>query len=181
VVHAEGDARAPEVREELSRAAVRVERARGRLRRRDPEASLALWTALVGERYSLVERIDSDGRRLLEARDNPCRPFAPSPLSERERHVLAYRAMGHANKLVAYELGLSPSAVATYAVRIRRKLGAASRVELVRLVARRSAISAFESPSRRSAPSPIRWPRCSPRWASPRAPSWSRGCSTALD
>ncbi len=60
-------------------------------------------------------------------------PTAPDPrsLAPEERPVLHYVAMGHANKLIAYELGVPPRTVATRIAAIRRKLGLRSRVEIV--------------------------------------------------
>ena len=46
--------------------------------------------------------------------------------------MLGYLAQGHANKLIGYELGLSPSTVAMHLSNASAKLGAKSRVELVR-------------------------------------------------
>jgi DNA-binding CsgD family transcriptional regulator len=37
--------------------------------------------------------------------------------------VVTYSAMGRSNKLIAYELGLSPSTVAKHLERARQKLG----------------------------------------------------------
>jgi DNA-binding NarL/FixJ family response regulator len=58
-------------------------------------------------------------------------------LSARERQVLAFAALGHANKLIAYELGLPESTVSSALRSIARKLGARSRLELVRMFASR--------------------------------------------
>jgi DNA-binding CsgD family transcriptional regulator len=54
-------------------------------------------------------------------------------LSTREREVLAWVARGATNKLVAYELGVTEPSVASYLRRAALKLGARSRVELVRI------------------------------------------------
>jgi DNA-binding NarL/FixJ family response regulator len=59
-----------------------------------------------------------------------------SALSEREREVLAMAAMGHHNKLIAYELGLAHSTVRVLLHRAAAKLGAACR---------RDAIERFQS------------------------------------
>jgi hypothetical protein len=40
-------------------------RARGRMRRAEPERATELWTALVRGRWSVVESVESDGKRLL--------------------------------------------------------------------------------------------------------------------
>lgn len=56
-------------------------------------------------------------------------------LSEREALVAAYAAMGHANKFIAYELGISEASVSTAMRSAASKLGVRSRVELVRMLA----------------------------------------------
>lgn len=52
-------------------------------------------------------------------------------LSERERAIFARLVRGVTPKTIAFELGLSPSTVYTYAERVREKLGVQSQVELV--------------------------------------------------
>jgi DNA-binding CsgD family transcriptional regulator len=44
-------------------------------------------------------------------------------LTDRERQVFTYAAMGQSNKLIAYSLGLAVSTVAAHLERARRKLG----------------------------------------------------------
>ncbi len=53
-------------------------------------------------------------------------------LSPREREVLRLVALGHTQKEVADELGLSIKTVETYRTRLNVKLGFTSRAELVR-------------------------------------------------
>jgi DNA-binding NarL/FixJ family response regulator len=55
-----------------------------------------------------------------------------APLSAREREVLRFIAAGHTNREAAEELGLSIKTVEGYRARLMRKLGAHSRVDLVR-------------------------------------------------
>lgn len=131
-VHAEGDARATTARDALRRAALAIDRARGRLRRSDPDAAVRTWEALVSGRWSLVDRFDSDGRRFLLARRNEPRVADPRGLSPVERAVAAYAALGRTNKDIGYTLGLATSTVATHLGAAARKLGFRSRVELVR-------------------------------------------------
>jgi DNA-binding CsgD family transcriptional regulator len=115
----------------LSDAAKGIDRARGRLRRVDPERALALWKGLVSGRWSLVDQFDSDGRRFVVAKRNAITPHAWTVLSEREAQVLAYLAEGQAPKLIAYQSGLSTAAVNADLSRIKRKLSVGSRLELV--------------------------------------------------
>jgi DNA-binding CsgD family transcriptional regulator len=130
--HAEPAAFARTARETL-RAAVRdIDRARCRARRQDDNA-LSLWRGLVAGRWSLVERFDDDGRRYFVARRNDPDVSAPLALTRRERQVIAYAAMGHSLKLIAYELGLSVSTVAEHRTTAMRKLRVRSVAELTGL------------------------------------------------
>lgn len=132
--HAEGPAQSANARTTLRAAAVQIDRARGRLRKKDPEAALDLWRGLVAGRWSLVDQFDTDGRRYLVARRNDPRTPDPRALTERERQVAHFVALGHTNKLVAYELGLSEASVATHLRRAVGKLGVGGRVQLVERV-----------------------------------------------
>jgi two-component system response regulator FixJ len=53
-------------------------------------------------------------------------------LTEREREVLELLLAGHANKIVAHKLGISPRTVEIHRSRLMEKTGAASLAELVR-------------------------------------------------
>lgn len=132
--HAEGVARTPDAREALRAAAVHIDRARGRLRRDDPAAAVDLWRGLVAGRWSLVDHFDTDGRRYLVARRNDPRAPDPRGLTERERQIARFVALGHSNKLIAYELGISEASVATHLKRAAAKLGVAGRVQLAERV-----------------------------------------------
>jgi len=122
-------------RERLVDAVRRVERSRGRLRRSDPDEALEVWRGLVDGRWSLVDRVDRDGRRFVLARRND--PAAPDPkaLDAGERDVVAHARLGHSNKYIAYLLGVAPTTVARRLESARRKLGARSRRELIELFA----------------------------------------------
>jgi len=126
VAHAAGDAAGKAAREALRDGARAVDRARGPLRRKDPEAAVEVWRGLVAGRWSLVDHFDTDGRRFLVAhRNDPATPD-PRALTERERQVVAYADLGQSNKLIAYELGLSASTVGVLLARARAKLGTLS-------------------------------------------------------
>jgi DNA-binding CsgD family transcriptional regulator len=131
--HAVGLAKMKSARERLREAAIARERARGRLRRQSPEEATAMWHALVAGRWSIVDRFDRGGRRYLIAHANEPHAREPRTLTARERHVVTYAAMGHSNKLIAYELGLSVGTVSAYLARATRKLGLDSRLDVVRL------------------------------------------------
>jgi len=135
VEHAEEPAKSSAAQVELVRATRAIDRARGKLRRVDPEESLALWRCLVDGTWTLIDTFDSDGRRYVVAHRNgrashPSASLA-SELTPRELDVLARLVEGYGNKLIAYELGLTQSTVATLLKRAASKLGASSRAELV--------------------------------------------------
>jgi DNA-binding CsgD family transcriptional regulator len=120
--HAEGAAKPSLARESLQRAVVAYDRARGGLRRRDPDEAVAIWQALVAGRWSLVDHFDTDGRRFVVAHRNDGIPADGRALTLRERQVLAYAAIGHSNKQIAYDLGLATSTVGWHLTRARSKL-----------------------------------------------------------
>lgn len=131
VAHAVGAARDADARSSLRAAARAIDKARTRRMRSDAEQALELWKGLVAGRWSIVDRFDTDGRRFFVAYKNVSATSSPRALTARERQVIAYAAMGHSNKLVAYELGLSIGAVSAYLASGLQKLGLRSRVELV--------------------------------------------------
>lgn len=133
VHHAGGGARSREVRGKLVRAVRSVERARGRLRWRDPDGALQLWQGLVDGTWSLVDHEDTDGRRWVLARRNAPEVQDPKALTPRERQVLAFAVLGHSNKYIGYLLGLAPSTVATHLHCVQRKLAVSSRRELIQV------------------------------------------------
>lgn len=131
---ARGEGTTRSARETLREAVVRQEHARGRGRKTEPERATEAWTALVSGRWSLVDRFERGGRRFIVARRNQHELADPRALSDRERAVAHLVALGKSNKLVAYELGLGESTIATHLSSAMHKLGATSRVELVRLI-----------------------------------------------
>jgi DNA-binding CsgD family transcriptional regulator len=120
--HAEKPASSARSRVALREAVKALDRTRGSLRRQDPEEALGTWKALVAGRWSLLDHFDSDGRRFVVAHRNDARVPDMRCLSLRERQILAYVALGHSNKVIAYELGLSMSTVAGHLARGRMKL-----------------------------------------------------------
>src|SRR5262249_45143295 len=109
VDEANGEAKAQTARDALRDAVRDLERARSRAGRRNPDKAVEQWKALVDSRWSLVDHFETDGKRYLVARRNDVHVEGYAELSERERQVLAYAALGHTNKLIAYELGLAYS------------------------------------------------------------------------
>jgi two-component system response regulator FixJ len=56
-----------------------------------------------------------------------------SDLSQRERQVLEGLVTGHANKVIARDLGISPRTVEIYRAKVMTKMGADSFAELIRM------------------------------------------------
>ncbi len=130
VEHAEREATHETARVALRDAARAIDHARGRRRADDPDGALETWPALVDGRWTLLERSESDGRRFFVARRNEPRAPARADLTPTEAVCAGYAAMGHGQKLIAYELGVSERTVAMYVRRAMRKLALRSRAEL---------------------------------------------------
>ncbi len=130
VEHATGGAATTVGREALRAAAVAADKARGPMRRRDPDGAVAIWRGLVAGRWSLVDHFDRDGRRYVLAHVNDSATKDPRALTAREREVVGYARRGHSNKLIAYELGLAPSTVGALLTRAMTKLGVSTAVDL---------------------------------------------------
>jgi DNA-binding CsgD family transcriptional regulator len=130
MLHAENEAGVVAAREELRDAALAFENARTKKARADVGGATQRWRPLVVSRWSLLDDFDTDGRRFVVAVENspPTRP-PRKDLSEREHEVLTQAHMGHSNKVIAYELGLSDSTVRVLLHRAARKLGASTREE----------------------------------------------------
>src|SRR5688572_18946716 len=75
--------------------------------RADAQADLLMaadiWGTVLAGRWLLVDRFDADGRRYIVVRRHEL-AGRPRGLSAREAQVLERAALGHSNKLIAYEL-----------------------------------------------------------------------------
>jgi DNA-binding CsgD family transcriptional regulator len=114
--------------EALRRAARDVDRAR--LRSTPEDEALDLWKCLFSGEYSVVDRFDTDGKRLFIAKKNVPVARGPRALTERERQVLALVSVGHSDKSAAYELGIAEGTVAGYLHAGLKKLGLSSTADL---------------------------------------------------
>lgn len=130
--HAEPAAQGPGARDKLREAVRAIEAAKGSLRRQAPEEAVDRWKTLVAARWTLLEHIEVDGRRYLVARENAPVDPAPAALTFRERQVVRQAALGHHNKLIAYELGITASTVRVLIARVAEKLGTSSRADTIR-------------------------------------------------
>jgi DNA-binding CsgD family transcriptional regulator len=131
VVDANGNGASKSAREALRTAARAVDKVRGR-KVKDAQEALAIWRVLTDGRWTIADDFDGHGRRTIVAYDNVPLPSLAFPkLSLRERQVICFVALGHTNKQIGYELGVSPSSVATHLSKAMRKLGVKSRAALV--------------------------------------------------
>ena len=131
VAHAVGEAQHSDAAIAIRRAAQHVDRARGPLRKNEPEEALRLWQGLVHGKWTLVDWFDTDGRRFLLARPNAPRVIDPRGLNKREAQVATYAATGDSSKLIGYRLGLSQSYVSRLLNDAMRKLGVKTQAQLV--------------------------------------------------
>lgn len=132
ILDARGDTKERDVQAPLIEAVRRLEGAK--LRSATTEERLEIWTALVEGRWSILERVETDGKRVLLVHRNSSRSTPLHILSPHEQAVATYAALGHSFKYISYELGIP---LATVAVRLKsaiRKLGLRSRGELIQLL-----------------------------------------------
>jgi|GEM_PF-1258326 len=130
LIHATGAASGRAQRVALENAA-RVIVAAGGTQRASEAEVVEAWRALVEGRWSVVSSGDVDGKRFFVAVENGVNARPDARLSPRERAVLALVSIGHTNKLIAYDLGLSSAGVARALLEAQRKLGFRTRTELV--------------------------------------------------
>lgn len=121
-------------------------------RRGDTEAlheSLDAWTPLVDGRWSLLERVERDGKRFLVVHENAPDFRDPRALTADERAVAQLVALGDANKHIAYDLGRPLGSVSRMIHRIAKKLDVGTRAELVDRVRflRRATVTRAHEPS----------------------------------
>lgn len=97
-------------------------------------SDIELWPALVAGRFSLVPRGKGRSRRftLLE---NPPEARRFRALTPFEVEVLRLTTRGLSTKLATYALGVSSTTISTALASASAKIGAANRVELVRIAA----------------------------------------------
>lgn len=135
LLHANEDFQVKPTQNLLAREVEARAHARGAVRRSDPEQAIELWRAMVSGKWSLVDAVDTDGKRFVLARRNTPDLRDPAALTPGERRVAALAARGHSTKLIAYELGLSSPTVSQHLDNALSKLKLRSRVELVALYA----------------------------------------------
>lgn len=117
--------------EQLREAAVRVDRARGALRRSAPDEALKAWWAMMHGRWSMLDWFDSDQRRFVLAIPNRPDLGDPRGLTERELQVATYAALGESGKRISYRLGVSKATVSNALDAAMRKLAVKTQPQLV--------------------------------------------------
>jgi len=130
VTDAVGKAKQGQAVEKLRDAAVRGDRARGRMRKDAPDEALRTWWAMMHGRWSLLDWFDSDQRRYVLAIPNRPDLGDPRGLTERELEVATYAALGESGKLISYRLGVSKSTVSNALNAAMRKLGIKTQPQL---------------------------------------------------
>jgi DNA-binding CsgD family transcriptional regulator len=101
-----------------------------RAKRADPEQALELWRALLDGRWSLLAQTNAHGKRVLLVRRTDSSSSLWPRLTEHEKHAARSVLMGHSNKTISIELGISPAATTAFVGSAIRKLGLRSRAEL---------------------------------------------------
>ena len=130
VTDAAGCGKDPNIAAMLRDCARRVDRARGRLKKTDPDEALQSWWALMHGRWSMVDWFDSDGRRFVLGVPNPPDLGDPRGLTERELQVVSYAARGETGKLISYRLGVTRGTVSHELNAAMRKLGVKTQGQL---------------------------------------------------
>jgi two-component system response regulator FixJ len=85
---------------------------------------------LLASVRSALNQLDQDQKRQAERGEIEARLAS---LSSRERDVLEGLVAGHANKQIAYDLGISPRTIEIYRANLMTKMQAASLSDLVRM------------------------------------------------
>jgi DNA-binding CsgD family transcriptional regulator len=129
VVHASGPAKEKTAQADLIETSKAREIARSR--RGDREQALGRWRPLTSARWTLVDRFERDGARYVVARENQAQVRGLLALSDRERQVVAYLALGQSTKETAYALGISDTTVRVHLAHAATKLGVRTRGQLL--------------------------------------------------
>ncbi|MFT3924371.1 MAG: LuxR C-terminal-related transcriptional regulator [Myxococcales bacterium] len=102
-------------------------------RERFKDDALQVWNALVDGQWSVVERVDSDGKRLYFAYENAPQSRAYRALTPSEASVLDQSIQGLPGKYVAYSTGLQDSRISELLLSAANKLGFRTRHDLLRV------------------------------------------------
>jgi DNA-binding NarL/FixJ family response regulator len=100
---------------------------RADLARLDAQDTMSILSDLRRGRLLVTARLQCGDRELLLVR-----VAAARALTRREAEVAALAAKGNSNKAIAYKLGLALSTVSVYLMKASAKLGAQTRISLIR-------------------------------------------------
>jgi len=139
-----GPALKTDIRERLRNAVLTYEKNRSQSSSEKRVELEQYWSSVLSGKWAIMDRFDSDGRRFLIA--IPVSKYGDGirGLSAREREVLNYLGDGLSNKAIAFELGVTTTAISSHLNGIYRKLGMddrASTVQLVRLLRKDPAVA----------------------------------------
>ena len=130
VLHAVGAASGKTAQQQIRSAALEIEALRGGQDRVGREA-LNLWHPLTDARWTLVDSFEENGKRYVVARENQAEVPGLATLTDRERQIVLYAAMGLTNKQIAYTLGISDATVRVLMARAAHRMGVRTRRELL--------------------------------------------------
>jgi DNA-binding NarL/FixJ family response regulator len=134
VLGAEPAAAERATRDELSDAVRRIESVQTDDRRgTEAGAAFERWPALVAGQWSVVQRTESDGRRIYLAMRNLPPVASERSLTRMEGETIGRAVLGWSNAEIAFALGIRESTVGVHVARASKKLGIRDRVELIRL------------------------------------------------
>ena len=128
VVHASGPAKNKAVQAAL----VETSKARDVAFSSRGDRTLRRWQPLTDARWTLVDRFERGGARYIVARENQAQVQGFLSLSDRERQIVAYVALGQSTKETAYALGISDTTVRVHLKHAATKLGVRTRGQLLR-------------------------------------------------
>jgi DNA-binding CsgD family transcriptional regulator len=98
---------------------------------KEDDRTVTEWKGLVAARWTLLGHFVADGKRYLVARRNQAPREGVPGLTPREREATAHAALGQTNKIIGWEMGVSPETVGVFLHRAARKLGVENRAELI--------------------------------------------------
>jgi DNA-binding CsgD family transcriptional regulator len=133
-LHAENSTKSIKYQDKLRQAAIIIDKAKSAYGKKWPDQAMEAWTALISGRWNIIDHFDTDGKHFYIVRENNLyfRPFFS--LTEAEIKVAAQAASGLPNKMIAYALGISITAVGVHMHRIYLKTGIRSRSHLIQLI-----------------------------------------------
>jgi DNA-binding NarL/FixJ family response regulator len=133
LVHVRDGALDESLREAIGAQALNIDQARTKKGRADADRALSVWHALVEGRFSLVERVEPDGKRYYHAFENAPHVRTLRAITETEEVVLSLSLRGLSGKEVAYTTGLSPARISSALAAAAERLGFACREDLLRV------------------------------------------------